>query len=234
MADEDEVQISESKRRLLDNIRNEGENNGIEQSNLGRGPIEAREGGFIAPPNRNPRIDRGSQGGSQGEPGPARIVERSSTRVRPSNRPPINPVESPRISDRGREEPVATQFKLKWPFAKKDGEIEKPTKLFSNAEAEREFEHMKDIYFRGSGFLDDILEIVVKDHEPVQIWQISEEEATMLAINHLDRAKVDEGAARSARVLLDIYDRIYFWMVVYPRTKLTYSHVRAHGGFSFK
>jgi hypothetical protein len=226
--DEDEVQISPARKKLLEDIRKE-DNNESDINVSGR-PFTVGKGGFVTPPPRNQGVDGRNQGGAQRDASPPRIAQRPGERVRPSDRPRINPVESVSVSDRGREEPLG--FKLKWPFAKK--EPSEPAKLFSNAEAERNFEHLKDIYFRGSGFLDDILEIVVKDHEPVQIWQLSEEESIMLAMNHLDRAKVDEGAARSARVLLDIYDRIYFWMVVYPRAKLTGQHVIKHGGLSFK
>lgn len=122
-------------------------------------------------------------------------------------------------------------FNLKLPWQKSHAE---KVKLFTNKEAEEELTRMQDIYFRGSGLLDDLLEIVVKDHEPVQIWQVSEEEAEMLATMHLERAKRDEGAARSARKLLEIYDRLYFWMLVYPRMQATGKHVIAHKGFSFR
>lgn len=111
-----------------------------------------------------------------------------------------------------------------------------PTKvrLYTKAEAEDALPRLKDIYWRGSGLLDDVLEIVVKDHEPVNIWQLSEEEAEMLAAMHLERAKHDESAARSARKLEEIYDRLYFYMLVIPRVQATGRHVMMHKGFGFK
>lgn len=149
-----------------------------------------------------------------------------------------------RFRDRKREEleaqnatlrnPVTDgpQFNLKLPFMKRTGQIN--DKLFSDKEADAELERMKDIYFRGSGLLDDVLEIIVKDHESVQIWQLSEEEAETLAGMHLERAKKDKAAARSARKLLEIYDRLYFWMIVAPRVKATGSHIARHKGLGFR
>jgi hypothetical protein len=91
-----------------------------------------------------------------------------------------------------------------------------------------------DIYFRGSGLLDDILEIIVKDHEPVTIWQLDEDEAAMLTEMHLQRATYDKRAAESAHQLLALYDRLYMYLLAGPRAKLTYSHIKEHGGLSFK
>lgn len=128
------------------------------------------------------------------------------------------------------------RFSLKLPFLEKrhgDGKPEK-VRLFSSKEVEEKLEKFTEIYQRGSGLLDDILEIVTKDHEPVRIWQLDEEDAATMATMHLERARFDEGAARSARKLEEIYDRFFFWFLVGPRLKASYSYVHEHGGFSFK
>lgn len=131
----------------------------------------------------------------------------------------------------GSQGPVNARFQLRNPF--NVGEKE-PPKLFTKAEAELEIDRMTEIYFHGSGILDDILEIVVKDHEEVQIWQLEQTEAQMLAKMHLARAQVDKGAAISARKLLGLYDRLILWMLAVPRVKATVSHIGEHGGLSFK
>lgn len=128
------------------------------------------------------------------------------------------------------------RFALKIPFLEKrqdDGKPEK-VKLFSKEEVKADLEKLTEVYRRGSGLLDDILEIIVKDHEPVQIWQLDEEEAETLAGMHLEQARFDEGAARSARKLLSMYDRLYRYIIAGPRMKATVSHVKEHGGFSFR
>lgn len=128
----------------------------------------------------------------------------------------------------------APRFSLKIPFVGKKDEKPARVKLFSKQEAEEELERLTDVYRRGSGLLDDLLEIIVKDHEPVQIWQLDDEEAMTLAAMHLERARTDEEAARSARKLLEIYDRLYRYLLVGPRMKATFSHVKEHGGLSFR
>lgn len=126
----------------------------------------------------------------------------------------------------------APVFHWKLPFGKSESRAK--IKLFTAKEAEEELERLTEVYWRGSGLLDDLLEIVVKDHEPVTIWQLDQEEAGTLAAMHLERAKTNEESARSARKLLEIYDRLYLYLLIGPRAKATFSHVKAHGGFSFK
>lgn len=126
-----------------------------------------------------------------------------------------------------------TSFRLKMPFGNKEPE---KVKLFTIKESEDEeiLKKMTRVYFQGSKLLDDILEIIVKDHEEVQIWQLSEEEAEMLAQIHLERAKHDQASARSARKLLEIHDRLYFYLIILPRLKATGKHISKHRGFSFR
>lgn len=124
-----------------------------------------------------------------------------------------------------------TQFRLRNPFKKDQQE---KVKLFTNKEVEEEIERLADLYYRGSGLLDDILQIIVKGHEEVNIWQMDEEDAQMFAGMHLERAKRDEGAARSARKLLEIHDKLHSFLYFGPRTMATVQHVKEQGGFSFK
>lgn len=130
-------------------------------------------------------------------------------------------------------DPATSRFNIKNPLKLLDREPDK-VKLFTNKEAEIEQERLSYIYFKASGLIDDLLEIIVKGHEPVSIWQIDEGEADMLASLHLEKAKIDQNAARSARVLLSIYDRLFTIMLVGPRLGATGQHVKSHGGLSFK
>lgn len=111
---------------------------------------------------------------------------------------------------------------------------ETPAKVFTEKEAKDHLEKLVFVYQRGSSLLDDILEIIVKGHEKVEIWALSEEEATILATSHVERAKKDATAARSARTLVNIYDRMYLFMLVGPRVMATGQHIKGHGGISFK
>lgn len=107
-------------------------------------------------------------------------------------------------------------------------------RTFTIKEADENLDKLIFLYTQGSSILDDILEIIVKGHEPVKIWALDEDEAHMLATMQMERAKKDKAAARVVRVMLKVYDRLYFLMLVGPRLKATGSHVKAHGGFSFR
>lgn len=123
-----------------------------------------------------------------------------------------------------------SRFTLKNPLSRQPEKV----KLFTKAEAEEAKERLILIYTQGSALLDNLLEIIVKDHEKVTIWELDESEAEMLATAHLENAKKDEGAARSARALLGLYDKLFTIMLLGPRVVKTGQHVKAHGGFSFK
>lgn len=137
--------------------------------------------------------------------------------------------------DAGNVTPIGdgSRFALKNPLSKLAASQEK-VKLFTEKEAKEVKENMTFIYLKGSGLLDDILEVIVRGHEKVQIWQLDEGEAEMLADMHLERAKKSVEAARSARVLLSIYDRLFTIMLVAPRMMATGRHVKDHGGLSFR
>jgi hypothetical protein len=128
---------------------------------------------------------------------------------------------------------ASPRFALKNPLSSKQEEPEK-IKLFSKQEAEDEAARLAFIYFRASGLLDDVLEIIVKGHEKVAIWQLEESEADMLASLHLEQAKRDKQAAKSARLLLAMYDRFFIFSLVTPRFVATSNHIIMHKGVSFK
>ena|SRR5579859_3612852 len=241
MADENDVQITKQKR-LLEELRSEHGNKGYADSpGISNGHAESRDDGD----RQNARTTSGSYQGTTGRTEGARANNGTSEGlhegIRPANGTDEYTTKSAGVSNRRRKEdvkppapPVPPQFTLKNPFAKLPGKDKEPIRLFSKTEAEQEAERMTEIYLRGSALLDDVLEIVVKDHEPVAIWQLDDSEAAMLATLHLERATKDVGAARSARKLLEIYDKIFFWLVVGPRIKATVDHTVAHKGFSFK
>jgi hypothetical protein len=117
--------------------------------------------------------------------------------------------------------------------AKKDKPKEE-IKLLTSKEADEYLEALTYIYKNGSGILDDIIQIVVKGHDEVTIWQLDEDEAEELARMHLSKAKVSKEAAASARKLIDLYSKTYFIMLLGPRAIATVRHVKEHGGLSFK
>lgn len=137
-------------------------------------------------------------------------------------------------SDRAVTQPVAEQsrFQLKNPFDLKK-EPEK-VKLFSKTESDESEDAIVKVLMVGTDLLDDILEIIVKDHEPVSIWAMDEDEATLFAQAHLKRAQKDQDAARVARKLIAIHDKLLTFQYLFSRTKKTVSHVKEHGGLGFR
>jgi hypothetical protein len=118
--------------------------------------------------------------------------------------------------------------------AKDDKKAKQETKLISAREAEEFLEPLTYIYLNGSGLLDDILQVIVKGHEEVTIWQLDEDEAEQLAKMHLSKAKVSREASASARKLIELYDKTYFIMLLGPRAIQSGKHIVSHGGLSFK
>lgn len=132
---------------------------------------------------------------------------------------------------------VTPKFQLKNPLSHKGGGEQKPERDIKLITSGEEKEFLKDltyIYMNGSGLLDDLLEIIVKGHESVTIWQLEESEAEMLAQMHLSRGRVDKAAAASARKLVEIHDKLFFIMMLSPRVMATGKHVIEHNGVSFK
>jgi hypothetical protein len=113
-------------------------------------------------------------------------------------------------------------------------EKKEEARVLTSKEAEEFHEKLAYIYMNGSGILDNLLEIVVNDHEEVTIWQLSEEEAMELAGLHVMKAKVSKEAAVSARKLVSLYDKMYFIMLLGPRVIETGKHVIKHKGLGFK
>ena len=95
-------------------------------------------------------------------------------------------------------------------------------------------EHLIEVYLFLSSLPDSLLEIVVKDHELVSIWQMTTEEAETFASIRLEQAKKDPKVAREIRTLIDIYEKMYFYMYLYPRLLATGRFISDHRGFSFK
>ena len=122
------------------------------------------------------------------------------------------------------------KFRFKSMFA---GNSKEPVKLFTKAQAEGALEDLAAIYTKGTSLLDDILEIIVNDHEKVQIWE-DEDTARMLAAMHLQAAQKSMDAARVAYALLKLKDKMFIGIYLLTRSKATHAHVVAHGGFSFK
>lgn len=226
--DDNDVKIDKN-RRLLKEVLKEKETDVNKQSGTGvsSGYAESRDNGNRQDAGAAKSSDTGTQSREGGTAQVGRTPPGVREGIRQTDRPRIYSDKSADTGNRRGEKTV--KFELRSPFKK--GE---PAKLFSKDEIEIEYEKMFDIYFRGSGLLDDVLEICVKGHEPVQIWQLDEDEAETLAKMHLSRATHDKRAAASARQLLALYDRLYLWLLVGPRAKATYTHVREHGGLSFK
>jgi hypothetical protein len=122
------------------------------------------------------------------------------------------------------------KFNLKGLFA---GNAKEPVKLFTKTQAENALEDMVAVYTKITSLGDDLLEIIVNDHEPVQIWE-DEDTARMFATMHLQAAQKSVEAARVAYALLRLKDKFFIGMYFLTRMKASHAHIVAHGGFSFK
>jgi hypothetical protein len=231
--DEDAVNITRHKH-ILEDIRNGDEQSG---SGVGDGHAESGHDGDRQDERGTVTSDSGTgertQGAGQGNG--------TSSGLREGVRPPlpknVNPVartrhRKPKEAERVEEKPAPTRLRL--PFLEKSQDKKTPVKLFTREEAEAEQERMAEIYSKLFDFGDDVLEIIVRDHESVEIWHITDEQAETLARNHLNQARTNVEAARSARKLLEIYDRLYFYSVMIPRVVKTSNHIAEHKGVSFK
>jgi hypothetical protein len=118
-------------------------------------------------------------------------------------------------------------------FNLKKGNAE-PVKLLSKSEAEEAREALIYVYQKGSSLIDDLVEIITVGHEPVNIWALSEDEASVFAEAHLKKAQKDKNAARSARMLLRIHDKLFLTQYVATRAIATHRHIKTQGGLSFK
>lgn len=126
-----------------------------------------------------------------------------------------------------------TQFNLKDAFTRASG-VPEDVRVLTEKEIPDALDKLVFLYIKGSEILDDILEIIVRGHEPVRIWALDPEEAEMLATMQLERAKKDKAAARVVRVLIRLYERLYILLLAGPRLKATGSHIKRSGGLSFK
>lgn len=117
-------------------------------------------------------------------------------------------------------------------FAKKSNA--EPVKLLTKTEADDARDALIYVYQKGSTLIDDLIEIITAGHEPVSIWALSEDEAAMFAEAHLKKAQKDVNAARSARMLLKIHDKLFLTQYVFTRAVATNRHIKNAGGLSFK
>jgi hypothetical protein len=232
--DEDAVNITRHKK-ILEGIRNDGQDDG--RAGVSDGHVEGGDDSDRQNARAAIGSDQGTgertQGASQGNGTPTGLREGVRPPL-PKNEHPVARTRhrKPKEAERVEEKPAPTRLRL--PFLEKTQTKKTPVKLFSIEEAEAEQERMAEIYSKLFDFGDDVLEIVVRDHEPVEIWHITEEQADTLARNHLNQARTNVEAARSARKLLEIYDRLYFYSVMIPRVVKTSNHIAEHKGVSFK
>ncbi len=144
----------------------------------------------------------------------------------PASASPASPANVTRHSEAG-----DAHFQFKNPFTSGHSE---PVKLLTKGEADEAREKLVYLFIHGSSLIDDLLEIIVKDHEPVQIWRMDEDEAGLFADAQLERSKRDKEAARVTRIMLRIYDRMMWIIYAAPRLKASHSHIKDHGGLSFR
>jgi hypothetical protein len=112
--------------------------------------------------------------------------------------------------------------------------IAEEVKVFTKAEAEEKLEKLTYVFIQGSSLLDNVLEIVVKGHEKVEIWKLDEAEAQMLALSMLEGAKKDKVIAKQVRTIVGLYDKMYLVMLAGPRVYGTARHIKKQGGFSIR
>lgn len=107
-------------------------------------------------------------------------------------------------------------------------------KLITIAEAVEAREKLIDLYIRGSSFIDKALQIVVKGHEEVHIWELSEFEAGMLADMQLEKAKKDKEAAALVHRLVEIHEKIFIFTLASGRLVGSGIHIAKSGGLGFR
>ena len=109
-----------------------------------------------------------------------------------------------------------------------------PEKSLTAEESKEDHDKLLYLYIHGSSLLDDVLEIIVRDHEPCQIWALSPEEAELFVDIQLERARKSPKEAKVVRKLVALYDRLVLLMLVGPRLKATGDYIKVHGGLSFR
>lgn len=227
MSEEEENVPRIRNQNLLERIRQDGGNEGTQ-------PGSGVSSGYVARPEREPRRGkrepaRDTQGSSETDRGSAR-TQGTNARHDTESRQRVGQDKQAHNGPAANEGPRRRlDFLLKNPLPSQEN-----TRLFNQAEVDDNLERMTEIYFRGSGWLDDVLQIITKGHEPVQIWQMELDEAQVFASMHLNRAKTDPKAAASARALLALYDRLHTIVYVSTRVKASHTYITEHGGLSFK
>ena len=108
------------------------------------------------------------------------------------------------------------------------------TATISEEEAAEMRPRLIDIYTKITGLADDALIALVKDHEYVRIWAMSEIEAETFVDMRLVRAKTNRKEAKNLRNLDEMYERIAYISYVWPRLFATEEYVKEHKGFSLR
>jgi hypothetical protein len=137
-------------------------------------------------------------------------------------------------SDETQSEPTSQpRFTLRAPFRDR-GKGTRTRRVYSQKEVDEKLPRLTEVYQRGSSLIDDMLEIVVRGHEPVSIWRLDDDEAETMALIHLTRAMHDAAAAQSADRLIEVYEHAYILLMITPRLRMTVVYAKEKGGFSFK
>jgi len=116
----------------------------------------------------------------------------------------------------------------------KNGKPVEEVKLFTKLEADEKLEKLTYILVQGSSLIDDLVEIIVKGHEKVDIWKLSDDEANMIAMMMTEEAKKSKAMAKQVRTIIAVYDKMYMFMLLGPRVVQTGRHIKSHGGFSIR
>jgi hypothetical protein len=127
--------------------------------------------------------------------------------------------------------PENLEIKIKNVTSKKPVE---EIKLFTKLEADEKLEKLTYIVQQGTSLIDDLVEIIVKDHEKVNIWKFDDNESVMVATMMLESAKKDKAIAKQVRTIIAVYDKMYLAMLVGPRVLQTTKHIKKHGGLSIR
>lgn len=224
MPELDEVTLQHNTREL-ERVREEKQRG--ESGSNGRYP-EDRAGGGGEDEGRIQGSTGTTERTEQRDSETPRPAKGHGKRVRPTDGSGIDATKSNGTDDTKTGKPVKRQF---W-----QGKEQPPVQLLSEKESQddEQLEHLMAVYMFLWSLPDYALEIFVKDHEEVQIWQLATAEAEELANAKLRLAKTDRDAAREVRSLLSMYDRMLNYTLSLPRMIATGRHIKEHEGFSFK
>ncbi len=255
---EEEAEITTKHTRLLQKIREEKErmlqqekdDNDEYQPSRGYGAIGEED--TFGDSYSLEGSTRGTTNGTQGSAKDERTASGPGSGSGPIDAKDLNALtgyDSLAGTEKGRQRELKRQAAQRARDAKKELEVDGtprprfqlkgllarsqvPSKTFTKKEAEDSLEKLAVVYSQGSHLLDEILEVITKDHEQVSIWQLDPDESNMLATLHVERAQHDPQAAKSARVLLSLFDKVYVISITWPRVVLSSRYVKQHKGLS--